>query len=136
MKKGDYPKVQAGEWVQPSRKGYFMGCCDCGLVHKMQFRLFPNQWGPGKKIQFRAWRDEKETKALRREPHAMKFDPAKMTLEEVSNVFFAKAKEEGVQLRVKFIYPKPVKPAKKKAKRRGAPLSGVFPKKAKAIRGT
>jgi hypothetical protein len=43
-----------------------MGCCDCGLVHKLEFRLVDNPRGPGKKIQFRAWRDEPETKKLRR----------------------------------------------------------------------
>ncbi len=28
-----YAQVYSGEWVQPVRKGYKMGCCDCGLVH-------------------------------------------------------------------------------------------------------
>ncbi len=52
-----YPKVQAGEWVQPRRKGYKMKCCDCGLVHVMEFQLLP--FGNNrKKIQFRAWREE------------------------------------------------------------------------------
>jgi hypothetical protein len=26
------------EWVQPIMNGYMMKCCDCGLVHEMQFR--------------------------------------------------------------------------------------------------
>lgn len=25
-------------WVQPVMKGYLMQCCDCGLVHEMEFR--------------------------------------------------------------------------------------------------
>lgn len=66
MKKKDFPQVYAAEWVTPRRKYYGMGCCDCGLVHKMEFRLVPNWHGPGVKIQFRAWRDEKNTKALRK----------------------------------------------------------------------
>lgn len=49
--------VKNGEWVQPVRKGYLMECCDCGLVHKMNFRLVP--WGNGKKIQFQAFRARK-----------------------------------------------------------------------------
>jgi len=47
-----------GEWVAP-QKNYRMACCDCGLVHKFEFRVVKG------KIQFRAWRDEKST-AVRR----------------------------------------------------------------------
>lgn len=49
-----YKKVQAGEWVRPKRKYYYMKCCDCGLVHKMEFELLKAR--NGKQIQFRAWR--------------------------------------------------------------------------------
>ncbi len=59
-----YPVVQDGEWVQPIRKGYKMACCDCGLVHKLNFRLVP--FKAGKKIQFQASRDERATAARRR----------------------------------------------------------------------
>lgn len=59
-----YPKIQAGEWVKPKRRFYMMGCCDCGLVHKMEFALTGTK--SRKKIIFRAWRDEKETKYLRK----------------------------------------------------------------------
>jgi hypothetical protein len=27
------------EWVNPNSEQYFMKCCDCGLVHKMQFKV-------------------------------------------------------------------------------------------------
>ena len=27
------------EWVCPDPKQYFMKCCDCGLVHEMQFKV-------------------------------------------------------------------------------------------------
>lgn len=27
------------EWVCPDPKEYFMKCCDCGLVHEVQFRV-------------------------------------------------------------------------------------------------
>lgn len=60
-----YPKIKAGAWVQPKRKYYRMACCDCGLVHKMEFKLIP--YGDGKhKIRFRVWRDNKETAKLRK----------------------------------------------------------------------
>ena len=34
-----YPSVAANEWVQPIRRGYRMMCCDCGLVHELDFRI-------------------------------------------------------------------------------------------------
>lgn len=55
-----YKTVQSGEWVSPRRKGYYMKCCDCGLVHRMNFRLV--KYGSGKKIQFQAFRLDKRTK--------------------------------------------------------------------------
>ncbi len=55
-----YPQVHAGEWVQPVRKGYKMSCCDCGLVHVMEFRVVRGR------IQFRAWRDNRATGQIRR----------------------------------------------------------------------
>jgi hypothetical protein len=27
------------EWVNPNNDSYFMKCCDCGLVHEMQFKV-------------------------------------------------------------------------------------------------
>jgi len=27
------------EWVNPNSEQYFMKCCDCGLVHEMQFKV-------------------------------------------------------------------------------------------------
>lgn len=40
-----YKKMVGGrggwcEWVTPIPKGYLMQCCDCGLVHEMQFKAF------------------------------------------------------------------------------------------------
>ena len=34
-----YAKVADGTWVQPRMDRYYMKCCDCGLVHRMQFRV-------------------------------------------------------------------------------------------------
>lgn len=48
-------QVSDGEWVQPIRKDYLMKCCDCGLIHRMQFRLI-KYGGDKHKIQLRAWR--------------------------------------------------------------------------------
>lgn len=60
-----YKKPKAGEWVRPIKRGYKMACCDCGLVHKMEFAHIP--YGSGRKVIFRVWRDERATAAIRRE---------------------------------------------------------------------
>jgi len=49
-----YHQVKEGEWVRPVMKGYKMKCCDCGLVHKIDFRVI--KWGRGHKVVFRASR--------------------------------------------------------------------------------
>lgn len=64
-----YPAPKPGEWVSPKRRFYHMACCDCGLVHRMEFTLI--DWARGKKILFRAWRDNKKT-AARRKRHNIK----------------------------------------------------------------
>lgn len=61
-----YPKVKTNEWVTPVRKGYKMACCDCGLVHELDFRIVKN------KIQIRARRNKRSTGQLRRYRHKTK----------------------------------------------------------------
>jgi len=46
-------------WEQPVRRGYRMRCCDCGLVHIIDFRIFR------KRVQFRVARDNRATAAIR-----------------------------------------------------------------------
>jgi hypothetical protein len=52
------------EWIRPVRKGYRMACCDCGLVHELDFRAI--RWGRGRKVVFRARRNNRATAARRR----------------------------------------------------------------------
>ncbi len=60
-----YTKHKAGEWVSPVHKGYKLRCCDCGLVHKVDFRVVTR--GSGRKdVEFRVFRDERATAAVRR----------------------------------------------------------------------
>jgi len=59
-----YPHPKAGEWIHPVKRGYKMACCDCGLVHVVDFDHIP--WGRGRKVVIRAWRDERATAARRR----------------------------------------------------------------------
>jgi len=55
-----YEKPKAGQWVQPIRRGYKLACCDCGLVHRMDFRIYSGR------VQFRVFRDERATGQMRR----------------------------------------------------------------------
>jgi hypothetical protein len=55
-----YNEPKAGEWVQPIRRGYKLRCCDCGLVHRMDFRIYR------RRVQFRVFRDNRATSAIRR----------------------------------------------------------------------
>ncbi|MDQ6892169.1 MAG: hypothetical protein M3167_06130 [Acidobacteriota bacterium] len=58
-KKYDRPK--SGEWVRPFHRGYKFRCCDCGLVHRMDFRA------RGGAVEFRVFLDKRATAASRRE---------------------------------------------------------------------
>jgi hypothetical protein len=55
-----YDQVKDGDWVRPKRKGYKMMCCDCGLIHKINFRTTRGY------IEFQATRDRGATASARR----------------------------------------------------------------------
>ncbi len=55
-----YQRPKAGEWIQPQRRGYKFACCDCGLVHTVDFRIHNGR------IQLRAFRHERATGQMRR----------------------------------------------------------------------
>lgn len=55
-----YKQIHDGDWVQPVRRDYRMSCCDCGLVHRLDFRLVDGR------IQFRAARHRRATAQIRR----------------------------------------------------------------------
>ena len=55
-----YARPRADEWVQPVRRGYKMGCCDCGLVHDVDFRIVNGR------VQFRVRRNARSTAMVRR----------------------------------------------------------------------
>ena len=59
-----YKQEYDGQWIRPIKKGYKMACCDCGLVHRVEFAHVP--YGSGRKIILRAWRDNRATAAMRR----------------------------------------------------------------------
>lgn len=60
-----YPRMIEGEdgwceWQHPE-EDYKMACCDCGLIHNMQFQLSADN-----KLLFRASRNNRATAAMRR----------------------------------------------------------------------
>lgn len=66
-------------WVPPLHKGYKLACCDCGLVHNMEFRVVKvtktmrdGSWtydlvrGQKYRVMFRAKRNKRSTSQIRR----------------------------------------------------------------------
>jgi hypothetical protein len=62
-----YDDVVPGQWLQPIRRGYRLACCDCGLVHLVNFRTEKDKRGRHF-IQVAFFRDERATGAMRRGP--------------------------------------------------------------------
>lgn len=62
-----YEKPGSGEWVQPVRRGYKLACCDCSLVHRLDFRIWR------RRVQFRVFRDSRATAAMRRGLSGIRF---------------------------------------------------------------
>lgn len=60
--------VLPGEWIRPPMKGYRMHCCDCGLVHRVDFCVIDedNNVVKGLRVLLRAWKHEGETKKARK----------------------------------------------------------------------
>lgn len=56
-----YPAIAPEEWVYPVMTRYKMACCDCGLVHELDFELIEDG-----KIRFRARRNNRSTVHVRR----------------------------------------------------------------------
>lgn len=60
-----YPRLKEGldgwtKWVRPDHEDYKLACCDCGLVHRMQFQVVNGQ------VEYRASRDMRATSQVRR----------------------------------------------------------------------
>lgn len=60
MTKGYY-HVTDGEWIQVPMRNYKEQCCDCALIHRMNFRI--NAKG---RIEIQAFRDGRATSGARR----------------------------------------------------------------------
>ena len=73
-KRRDYTKIAANkngwcDWQSPihghGKRNYRLACCDCQLVHEMQFRIVKRPNGRNDVI-FRVSRNNRATAALRR----------------------------------------------------------------------
>lgn len=59
------------EWIHPVCKpSYRMACCDCGLIHDMQFKVV--KYRGQSRIIFRASRNNRATSAMRRKFKSIK----------------------------------------------------------------
>jgi hypothetical protein len=55
-----YKEEQANKWIQPVRRSYRQMCCDCGLVHEFDFRIYNGR------VQYRVRRLNRSTGQARR----------------------------------------------------------------------
>lgn len=55
-----YEQVWEDEWVSPKHRGYRHQCCDCGLVHDMDFRVVDGA------VQYRVHVNKRSTAQVRR----------------------------------------------------------------------
>jgi hypothetical protein len=53
------------EWIAP-RKGYRMICCDCNLVHQLEFDIGKNSKTGKRQAIFRVRRDDRFTASMRK----------------------------------------------------------------------
>jgi hypothetical protein len=59
-KRLSYDVISYGEWTRPRMKNFREQCCDCGLIHRLDFRIANGR------IDFRTRRDDRATAAARR----------------------------------------------------------------------
>ena len=55
-----YDVIAYGEWTRPRMKNFREQCCDCGLIHRLDFRIVHGR------VEFRTRRDGRATAAVRR----------------------------------------------------------------------
>jgi len=64
MADSNYQQIYAGEWFPVPRREYRQACCDCGLVHVIDFRLRKRA------IELRVRVDKRATGQYRRQERA------------------------------------------------------------------
>lgn len=68
-----YVEVDDGVALHPRHDRFFLRCCDCGLTHRVTFRIV--RLRGRRQIRMRTWRDERKTAAYRR-AHRIRIDHA------------------------------------------------------------
>ena len=53
-----FKQVKSDHWEQPVLTGYLMKCCDCGLVHEVDFRIAYGKTEDKNRVQLRMKRLE------------------------------------------------------------------------------
>ena len=61
-KRREYYHVVDGEWIGVPRRGYKEQCCDCGLIHRLNFRVTKKG-----QIEIQAFRDARATNGARKQ---------------------------------------------------------------------
>ena len=59
-KRLSYDVISYGEWTRPRMRNFREQCCDCGLIHRLDFRIVDD------KVEFRTRRDDRAIAAARR----------------------------------------------------------------------
>lgn len=67
MTKG-YLQIVEGDWIEPTHKGFVNQCCDCNLVHVIDFAVVDKDKKkiPNATVQFKLRVDRRKTAASRR----------------------------------------------------------------------
>ena len=81
-KRSTYHVIDYGEWIRPRMRDFREQCCDCGLIHRLDFRIVDAAKGrsgsssrstkgrarPSSRlhVEFRTRRDDRATAAARR----------------------------------------------------------------------
>jgi hypothetical protein len=76
-KRVTYDVISYGEWTRPRMRNFREQCCDCGLIHRLDFRIVDGRKDARARlrrlqVEFRTRRDDRATAAVRR---TFKFAP-------------------------------------------------------------
>ena len=79
MKKRKFDVPRAGGWIRPIPRGYRLACCDCSLVHRINFQIVADIPGKAKRVriirdrqlhvEFQVYRDYHSTAQQRTPGH-------------------------------------------------------------------
>jgi hypothetical protein len=85
-----YPPWPDG-WVRVVKRGFMEACCDCGLVHRVDYRIKDGH------IEIKAERDEKATAAHRRSLAAKRKRDVRLLVSKINRDAERMQKERGVE---------------------------------------